>query len=112
MPHDIIHDFGRGPEHIDTGVAGIVALAADPYFADGKVPPIRENFIQHLRQNQRINDVPTQLDLFGKHTDRILSVQPGFKLIPKAAGARIVALHTPLAASNDTALTTAELSQA
>src|SRR5204862_6920401 len=80
-------------------------------------PAVGENFIQHFRQNQRIDDVPAQLDSFREHTVSyrsfgrvsMSSAVYSFKLIPSAAGARIAALQVPF--SNDTALTAAELSQ-
>jgi hypothetical protein len=47
--------------------ARVVALLADPNLANGEAAAAGQNLVQHLRQEQRINDVPAQFDLFGKH---------------------------------------------
>jgi hypothetical protein len=43
------------------------AIFADLDFADLKIAAAGDNFIQHLGQNQGIDDVATELDCLGKH---------------------------------------------
>ena len=68
-----VHNLRRRPEDIDAGVAGIVALLADLDLADRKGSAIGQDFIQHFGQDQRINDMPAQFDLFGKHGPKELN---------------------------------------
>src|SRR5437588_4240739 len=64
---NFIHSRRGGPKHIDAGVARVVPLATDPDLTNGESAAVGEDFIQHLWQDQRIDDMAAQFDLFGKH---------------------------------------------
>ena len=65
--NDVIDDLRRRSEDVDAGVAGIVTLFANLDFADSEPSAVSEDFIQHFGQDQRVNDVTAQFNLFGKH---------------------------------------------
>ena len=65
--NDVIDDLRRRPEDVDAGVAGIVTLFANFDFADGEPPAVGEDFIQHLGQDQGVNNMTAQFNLLGKH---------------------------------------------
>ena len=56
---------GRGD--LNAGKTLIRALLADPDFADLEGASAGDDFIEHLRQNERIDDVATQFDGLGRH---------------------------------------------
>src|SRR5437868_15476935 len=63
---NFIHGRRGWPRYIDAGVAGVVPLAANLNLANGESAAVGEDFIQHLWQDQRVDDMAAQLDLFGK----------------------------------------------
>src|SRR5260370_10309330 len=56
--------FGRD---FDSGETLIGPLFSDLDLANLKIRAVRQDLIQHLRQNERINNVTSQLDRFRKH---------------------------------------------
>src|SRR5438128_5480561 len=48
-----------------------MALFADLNLTNGEAAAVGQDFVQHLGQNQRIDDMPAQFDLFGKHKWRV-----------------------------------------
>ena len=56
--------FGR---HLDSREALVGSSFTDLNLTDLKIRAVGQNLIQHLRQNQRVNDMPAQLDRFRKH---------------------------------------------
>src|SRR5262249_60462202 len=59
---NVIHGFRRGAKDVNTRVAGVVALLADFDLADSEGAAVRQDFIEDLRKNERVNDVAAQFD--------------------------------------------------
>src|SRR5439155_2265285 len=67
---NIIDDLGRGSKDVDASVAGIVALLADLNFTNGKNAAICQNLVEHLGQDEGVDNVAAQFYLFGEHEMR------------------------------------------
>ena len=55
----------------------IRSLLANPDFADLKGASAGDDFIEHLRQNERIDDVAAQLDGLGRHRRNLAKERGG-----------------------------------
>ena len=75
--HNFVEDFVGRRRDLDAGVALIDAVLADLDFADLEVAALGQDLVEHLRQDQRIDNVAAQDDGFGKH-------RPGTYLSPAA----------------------------
>src|SRR5882672_3359258 len=64
---NVIDDLGRGSKDVDASVAGIVALLADLNFTNGKNAAICQNLVEHLGQDEGVDNVAAQFYLFGEH---------------------------------------------
>jgi hypothetical protein len=65
--------FGR---HFDSRETLVGSLSADIDLSNLEVRAVGQNLIQHLRQNQRVDDMPAQLDRFRRHLQN-LAVRSG-----------------------------------
>ena len=53
--------------YFNSGKALVRPLLANFDLGNFEIRAVGQNLIQHLRQNQRVNDMPAQLDRFRKH---------------------------------------------
>ena len=77
-PQDEIVEFvGAWRGDLNPSKTLIRPLLANPDFADLKGASAGDDFIEHLRQNERIDDVATQLDGLGKHRRNLAKERSG-----------------------------------
>src|SRR5262249_48787213 len=59
-----------GRPHLDPRVARVVLPLADPDVVENVRATVREDLVQHLGQDQRVDDVAVDLDLFDERGSR------------------------------------------
>ena len=64
LAEDLLQHFGGRRPHLDAGEAGIGLALADADVLEDVRPAVRQDLVQHLGQEQRIDDVALDLDLF------------------------------------------------
>jgi hypothetical protein len=65
--HQFVKRFACFGRHFNPRKALVRASFANLDLPDLEIRAVSQNLIQNLRQNERINDVPAQLDRFGNH---------------------------------------------
>ena len=66
--NDVVHTLRCRSKDINAGITGVMPLFANFDFAYGKNPAAGEDFIQYFWQNEGIDNMSTQFNLFGEHT--------------------------------------------
>ena len=69
--------FGAWRGDLNPSKTLIRPLLANPDFADLKGASAGDDFIEHLRQNERIDDVAAQLDGLGRHRRNLAKERGG-----------------------------------
>ena len=75
---DLVRYYGRDVVgNFDPRVTLVRPLLPNPHLLDFERPSVGQDFIQHLGQDERVNDMPAQFDLFRKHNfSRTPSINP------------------------------------
>jgi hypothetical protein len=61
---DFLKLFGGLGANFNPGMARVGLTASDPDFLDGKRRAVGEDLVEHFGQEQRIDDVPVEFNLF------------------------------------------------